>query len=285
MVLRLFIHGILFYTGFAAAEPLTIRVVAANLTSSSQQSYSPNNDNSSNPEGAGARILTALKPDIVLIQEFNTTVPVRQWLNKTLGEQYFFVVEKGMQIPNGIISRFPIAESGSWDDPVLSNREFCWARLQPPEKPPLWVVSLHLHSKGEESRAVQAKALMALLSARVPKDALLIVGGDFNTRGPHEACLKELTKLLTLPFQPPVDGNGNSTTNAPRNRPYDWVLTSEQLHRQEIPVALGGQLFNHGLVFDSRVFPAWEKCPPVQAGDSGVPFMQHMAVVRDFRIP
>ena len=284
-MLRLFIHGIFFCAGLAAAEPLTIRVVAANLTSDSQQSYSPNNGNNSNPEGAGARILAALKPDIVLIQEFNTSVPVRQWLNKTLGEQFFYYKEQGMQIPNGIISRFPIVESGSWDDPVLNNREFAWARLQPPEKPPLWVISVHLHSKGEASRAVQAKALVAMISAKVPKDALVIVGGDFNTRSPHESCLKEFATLLSLSAQPPADGNGNSTTNAPRNRPYDWVLASESFHRLEVPVELGGQHFDHGLVFDTRVFRDWEKCPPVQTGDSGVPFMQHMAVVRDFRMP
>jgi hypothetical protein len=39
------------------------------------------------------------------------------------------------------------------------------------------------------------------------------------------------------------------------------------------------------LVFDSRIFDPLEKLLPVQRGDSGVPFMQHMAVVRDFRIP
>ena len=39
-----------------------------------------------------------------------------------------------LQIPNGIISRFPIIESGSWDDPVLNNREFAWAHLRLPEK-------------------------------------------------------------------------------------------------------------------------------------------------------
>ena len=71
-----------------------------------------------------------------------------------------------MQIPNGIISRFPIIESGSWDDPVLNNREFAWAHLRLPEKRDLWVVSVHLHSKGESSRATQAAALAKFIAEK-----------------------------------------------------------------------------------------------------------------------
>jgi hypothetical protein len=50
-------------------------------------------------------------------------------------------------------------------------------------------------------------------------------------------------------------------------------------------VVLAGRSFPHGLVFDSRVFEPLDRVPPVQRGDSGLRFMQHMAVVRDFRIP
>jgi endonuclease/exonuclease/phosphatase family metal-dependent hydrolase len=269
----------------AWGEPLSVRVIAANLTSDNAQSYSPDNGNHSNPEGAGARILKALKPDIVLIQEFNTTVPVRQWINRTLGDDFVFTREAGMQIPNGIISRFPILESGAWDDPVLNNREFAWALLRLPEKRDLWVVSVHLHSKGESSRAKQAAALVAFIRAKVPKDAMLLVGGDLNTRTEHEKCFAALAGVVVVPERPPADGNGIIATNAPRNRPYDWVLASPALDSTAIPVELAGRKFPHGLVFDSRVFEPLEKVPPVQKGDSGVPNMQHMAVVRDFRIP
>lgn len=131
--------------GLARAEPLVIRVVAANLTSGNFQTYSPDNANHSNPEGAGARILKALQPDIVLIQEF-------------------------------------------------------------------------------------------------------------------------------------------ITTNSPRNRPYDWVLASAAMDRLEVPVKLAGLEFPHGLVFDSRTFEPLEKLAPVQKNDSAAPHMQHMAVVRDFKI-
>ncbi len=271
--------------GTAQAEPLMIRAVAANLTSDNKQSYSPDNGNQSNPEGAGARILKALKPDIVMIQEFNTSVPVRQWINRTLGEKFFFMAEKGMQIPNGIISRFPIVASGSWDDPVLNNREFAWAHLRLPEKRDLWVVSLHLHSKGEASRAIQAAALAKFIADKVPKEALLLVGGDLNTRATDEACFKELAGVVVIPENPPVDQLGGIATNAPRNRPYDWVLASAPLDQTAVPVKLAGAEFSHGLVFDSRVFEPLDQVAPVQKTDSGVPNMQHMAVVRDFRLP
>ena len=275
----------LFAFGLARAEPLMIRAVAANLTSDNRQSYSPDNGNHSNPEGAGARILKALKPDIVMIQEFNTTIPTRQWINQTLGENFVFMAEAGMQIPNGIISRFPIIESGSWDDPVLNNREFAWAHLRLPEKRDLWVVSLHLHSKGESSRATQAAALAKFITDKVPKDALLLVGGDLNTRSTGESCFKQLAAVVVIPENPPADQNGDITTNAPRNRPYDWVLASAPLDQFAVPVNLADTAFPHGLVFDSRVFEPLEKIAPVQKSDSGVPNMQHMAVVRDFRLP
>lgn len=271
--------------GLASGEPLSFRVIAANLTSDNAQSYSPDNGNHSNPEGAGARILKALKPDIVLIQEFNTTVPPRQWVNATLGEDFVFMREEGMQIPNGIISRFPIIESGAWDDPVLNNREFAWAHLRLPGKRDLWVVSVHLHSKGESSRAKQAAALTAFVREKVPKEAMLLIGGDLNTRGTHEKCFGVLAGVVVIPQNPPADGNGIIHTNAPRNKPYDWVLASPTLDAIEVPVEIAGAKFPDGLVFDSRVFEPLDQCPPVRKEDSGVPNMQHMAVVRDFRLP
>ena len=275
----------LFFPVIAHAEPLAVRVVAANLTSDRQQSYSLDNGNHSNPEGAGARILKALKPDIVLIQEFNTRVPVRQWVNKTLGQEYFFMSEKGVQIPNGIISRHPIAASGTWDDPVLNNREFAWARIRLPGKLDLWVISVHLHSKGETSRAAQATALAKLIQQHVPKDALLVVGGDLNTRTTEEECLEILSGVVVIPENPPADQDGDISTNAPRNRPYDWLLASGSLQKLAVPVKLAGGVFPNGLVFDSRVFKPLGQVVPVQKGDSGVPNMQHMAVVRDFAFP
>lgn len=283
-MIRHFLLGFL-SLGIARGDLLEIRAVAANLTSDNKQSYSPDNGNHSNPEGAGARILKALKPDIVMIQEFNTSIPVRQWINQTLGENYGFTQEQGMQIPNGIISRFPIAASGSWDDPVLDNRGFAWAQLRLPGNKDLWVVSVHLHSKGESSRKSQAAALAKFVAGNVPNSALLLIGGDLNARTTEESCFKELASVVTIPTHPPADQDGVIATNAPRNRPYDWVLSNAPLDQWAVPVKLGDAEFPNGLVFDSRVFEPLDKVAPVRKTDSGLPNMQHMAVVRDFRIP
>lgn len=271
--------------GIARAEPLTIRAVAANLTSGTKQSYSPDNGNHSNPEGAGARILKALKPDIVMIQEFNTSGPVRQWINNTLGENYNFMREEDVQIPNGIISRFPIVASGSWDDPEITNREFAWAQLHVPDKSDIWVVSVHLHSKGEKSRDTETAALARFIADKVPKDSLILIGGDFNAHATEEPCFKQLAPVVVIPANPPADQSGEISTNAARKHPYDWVLASPPLDQAAVPVKLADGEFPHGLVFDSRVFEPLDKVTPVQKSDSGVPNMQHMAVVRDFRLP
>lgn len=284
------LRGILIAWSLAAAlaggETLNVRVVAANLTSDPHgQSYSPDNGNHSNPEGAGARILTALKPDIVLIQEFNTTIPVRQWINQTLGEDFQFTREEGKQIPNGIISRFPIVESGAWDDPVLDNREFVWAHIRLPEKRDLWAVSVHLHSKGGGSRAAQAEALVKFIREKVPADAWLVIGGDLNTRSEDERCFPVLSGVVVKPEPPPADGSGIIHTNAPRNKPYDWVLASKSFCKLSVPTKLAGREFPNGLVFDTRVFDPIADLKPAKRDDSGVPNMQHMAVVRDFKLP
>ena len=275
----------LLLAGTAFAEPLNLRVIAANLTSDKQQSYSPDNGNHSNPEGAGARILKGLKPDIVLIQEFNTTMPARQWVNSTFGKDFHFFREETKGIPNGIISRYPIAASGHWDDPVLDNREFAWARIRLPGDRDLWAVSVHLHSKNATSRAKQTTALLESIQTNVPANALVLLGGDLNTHTTGEPCFPLMAESFVVPEKPPHDGLGNIFTNAPRNRPYDWVLASPTLDKHEIPVALAGLEFDGGLVFDTRVFEPLEKVPPVQATDSALQMMQHMAVVRDFRLP
>lgn len=270
-----------------AGEPLPLRVVAANLTSDNRQTYSPDNANHSNPEGAGARILKGLKPDVVLIQEFNTTVPVRQWVNATFGEGFAFAREAQAgngPIPNGVVSRYPIVASGSWDDPVLDNREFFWARIALPGGRELWAVSLHWHSKSATSRSREAVVLAERLRQEVPKGALLVVGGDLNTRSENEPCFDVLRRVVVVPGRPPVDGFGIPGTNAPRNRPYDWVLAGESLEKFAVPVKIGGKEYRSGLVFDSRAFELLDAVAPVRRGDSGLPMMQHMAVVRDFLV-
>jgi endonuclease/exonuclease/phosphatase family metal-dependent hydrolase len=270
-------------------SPVPLRVVAANLTSGNHQTYSPDNGNHSNPEGAGARILKALAPDVVLIQEFNTTVPVRQWINQTLGPEFQYVREAEEKvpnfIPNGVISRFPIVDSGEWDDPTQTNRDFVWAKIRLPNGKFLWAISVHLYSKKPAVRAKEARALEKMIRAVIPPEDLMVLGGDFNTRSENESSLDILDSLFPDPDPEPADRLGDSDTNAKRNSPYDRVLADAELDPHAVPVVIGGQNFRGGLVFDSRVFTPLSVLPPVQPGDSATPNMQHMAVVRDFLIP
>ena len=94
-------------TGFRAQK--VIRTTAANITSGNSQSY----------EGPGTRILQGLKPDVVMIQEFNvgnkTTAEFRSWVDTTFGTDFSYFRESSGAIPNGVISRWPIRQSGSWD--------------------------------------------------------------------------------------------------------------------------------------------------------------------------
>lgn len=265
--------------------PLRIRVVAANLTSSPDQSYSPDNGNHSNPEGAGARILKGLKPDIVLIQEFNCTIALSQWVSETFGKGYSWHRESGPGIPNGVISRFPIVASGEWDDETQRNRDFAWARIRLPNGRDLWAISVHLKAgNSEDIRRTEAMALVALLKDRVPKEDYVVLGGDFNTASRDEACIRILSQELDTRGEPPTDQRGVDGTNASRRKPYDWVLADADLQACMVPVELGGDRFDRGLVVDTRVFRPISALAPAKAADSGVPQMQHMAVVKDYVI-
>jgi hypothetical protein len=61
-------------------------------------------------------------------------------------------------------------------------------------------------------------------------------------------------------------------------------MAEPELDQLEVPVTVGSLTFSNGLVFDSRVFSDLSLVSPVQMGDSGETDMQHMAVVRSFRI-
>ena len=66
---------------------------------------------------------------------------------------------------------------------------------------------------------------------------------------------------------------------------FDVVLVDPDLSALQIPVAIGASTFPDGLVVDSRVYTPLEEIAPVLVDDSRAPFMQHMAVVRDFLLP
>ena len=269
--------------GFQTGQ--VIRTMAANITSGNEQSY----------EGPGTRIFQGLQPDIVMIQEFqvsnNTSTQIlRSWVDTTFGENFSFFCENNSGIPNGVISRWPILQAGSWDDGPLGvgDRGFAWARIDIPGEKNLWVISVHLKaSSGSDNptrRDSQAQTLVSLIQANVPAEDYLLIGGDCNTYSYSEACLATLSSVVDVSAPRPVDQSNDPDTNANRNSPYDWVMAEPELDALEVPVAIGSLSFSSGLVFDSRVFSDLSLVSPVQSGDSGATGMQHMAVVRSFRV-
>ena len=267
-------------TGFQTTG-LVIRTMAANTTSGSAQSY----------EEPGTRIFQGLQPDIVMIQEFqvnnNTSAQIlRSWVDTTFGTDFSFFCENYTGIPNGVISRWPIVSSGSWDDTTIGDRGFAWARIDIPGEKNLWVVSVHLKASSAyaSQRQSQAQQLVNYIQANVPPDDYLLIGGDCNTYSYTEACLGTLGEIVDVSAPRPVDQAGDADTNSGRYSPYDWVMAEPELDALEVPVTIGGLSFPSGLVFDSRVFSDLSLVSPVQPGDSGVNGMQHMAVVRSFQV-
>lgn len=259
--------------------PFRLRAMAANLTSGNNQSWTP---------GPGKRILQGLGPDVVLVQEFNygsnSEADVQGFVAEVCGSTCEYARGASGSIRNGVISRWPIIASGDWDDPEVGDREFTWAHIDLPGPRDLWVVSLHLLTSSAGKRNSEAQALITKLAANVPADDFLLLGGDFNTGTRSEACVSTLGQRVVTAGPHPEDNEGNESTNANRNKPYDWVLASRCLQKSQVPVAIGTQAFTGGLVFDSRVYTPLADVTPVLASDSSAPQMQHMGVVKDFLI-
>lgn len=264
---------------FADPNAAKMRIVAANLTSGAKQSYDP---------GDGARILNTLQPDIVLIQEFNfgdnSDNAIRAFVDKVFGPGFYYFREPGSSIPNGIISRYPILDAGTWDDRTSPNREFAWAKLDIPGPVDMWVISLHLLNGVAEDRTKQARDLVARIQKEINPKEYVVLGGDLNMNSRQEGSVQILSSVVS-PEVVPVDPKNNPNTNSNRSKPYDWVMPSRLLERFQVPTDFGGYSFPAGLVFDTRVFKPKAPLHPARPGDSGVPGMQHMPVVKDFEIP
>ncbi len=259
-----------------------LRVVASNLSSGA--SGMPTYD-----DGPGKRILTGLHPDVVLMQEFivggNAKAAVDGFVHDVCGASCVYFQQPSVNIPNGVISRYPIVASGVWDDAQTTDRDFVWAKIDVPGPHDLYAVSLHLLTKSETARADEATALVALLQANVPAGSFLVLGGDFNTSSRSETAITTLAAVVDTGGPFPVDNVANENTNAPRSRPYDWVLPNPALSALRFPVLLGTTPFPSGLVVDTRVYTPIGDLAPATADDSDAANMQHMAVVRDFLVP
>lgn len=267
------------YNG-VVGQPVKVRLMAANTSSGNLQSYDP---------GHGTRIFQGIKPDIVMIQEFNyrpgnTEADIRAWVTQTFGANFQYYREPGRNIPNGVISRYPILEAGVWDDPITTDREYVYARIDVPGAIDLWAISVHLRTT-DSLRPGQATTLVQLINANVPASAYLVIGGDFNTDSRTETCVNTLSQVVSTAGPWPADRNGDTGTNASRGAPYDWLMMDAELRARQVPVVIGASTFANGLVADTRVYSPIAEIAPALAADSGGPMMQHMAIVNDVLLP
>ncbi|MEO7110251.1 MAG: endonuclease/exonuclease/phosphatase family protein [Polyangiaceae bacterium] len=259
-----------------------LRIVAGNLSTGNNQNYDA---------GEGARIFTGLHADVILIQEFNvgdkSAAAAQTFVDTVCGAgcSYFQESPATYNIPNGIISRFPIIASGSWDDPSTTDRDFAWAQIDVPGPIDLYAVSVHLLTSGATQRSTQATDLVGLVNANVPAGAYVVIGGDLNTENRTEDATTTFDSIVDTDSPYPSDGANNDNTNQPRSKPHDWVMASPNLMASIVPVTIGSQSFSAGLVVDTRVFTPISDLAPAMATDSAASNMQHMAVVRDFMIP
>lgn len=273
-------------------DSVQIRIVAGNITSGKNQSYDP---------GHGIRIFQALKPDIALVQEMNygsnSASDYKSFAQKIVGTNYYAVDDADYQIPNGVVSRYPITSHGYWDDPNIDNRALMWAVVDIPGNKDIFAISVHLHTKPASDQTKAAQVIVdeiAKLKSSKPDKYYYVVGGDFN--GPTAVSSNGFGKNNTFYISgpDPVDDNGNSNTDHGRDDHYDFVLADYPLHEFQIPTVyysskdlIKTKTYEDGFVFDTRLYEQSvldEYFSPAKTSDSNDSYMQHMAVVKDFLI-
>ena len=278
---------------YECREPeVPIRIVAGNITSGDNQSYDP---------GHGIRIFQALKPDIALVQEMNyknnSASDYKSFAQQIVGTNYYAVDDADYQIPNGVVSKYPITSHGYWKDPNISNRALMWAVVDIPGEKDIFAISVHLHTSPASDQTKAALVIVdeiAKLKSANPDKYYYVVGGDFNgdTAVSSSGFGKNNTFYVSGPD--PVDEEGYGETNANRNKQYDFVLADYPLHEFQVPTVYYSskdstktKSYENGLVFDTRLYSQSvldEYFSPAQQNDSNASSMQHMAVVKDFLI-
>ena len=273
-------------------DSLQIRIVAGNITSGNKQSYDP---------GEGIRIFQALKPDIALVQEMNygnnSASDYKEFAQKIVGTNYYAVDSADYQIPNGVVSKYPITSHGYWKDPNITNRALMWAVVDIPGDKDIFAISVHLHTDPASDQTTAALVIVdeiEKLKSSKPDKYYYVVGGDFNGETAVSSGGFGKNKTFYISGPDPVDEEGNDCTNANRKKHYDYVLADYPLHGFQVPTVYYSskdstktKSYENGLVFDTRLYSQSvldEYFSPAKTSDSSASSMQHMAVVKDFLI-
>ena len=262
----------------------TVSIMAANTTSGANQEY----------EAPGNRIFQALCPDVALVQEFNMTngtteAVYRSWVDQTFGTNFSYCHEPlaSANIPNGIVSRWPIVAYGEWDDTTLTDRDFVWAKIDLPGDKYLYAVSLHIKaSSGYESQRTTETRMLTnyIAQAGWSTNDYVVIGGDFNLQVRTETALAVLTAKVVSDAHQSADQVGNKNTNSGRDNPYDLVLPSPNLDLRHRTYYFGGYAYANGVVYDTRIAWASGLPSPSLSTDSAAVNMQHMGAMKIFEL-
>ena len=193
-----------------------------------------------------------------MVQEFNagsnSTGELRAFVDSAFGPEYTFtraLASGRSPTASSPAIRFSPAASGPtprWPTATSSGR-----RSTSPSPIDLYAISVHLLGSGAGARDLEAGELVQHIQG-FPAGAYVVLGGDFNTSTRIEPCVQTLSSVLITAGPFPVDQANLDTTNTNRNKPYDWVLVNGPLASHEQSVAIGGNMFAHGLVVDTRVY-------------------------------
>jgi len=242
-----------------------------------------------------------LKPDIALVQEMNyknnSDSDYRNFAQQIVGASCYAVDDADYDIPNGVVSRYPIKSHGYWKDPNINNRALFWAVVDIPGNTDIFAISVHLKTDDGGKQNAAAKVIVdeiAKVKEKNPGKYYYVVGGDFNGTSAVSSNGFGKNNTFYVDGPDPVDEKKNGNTNAGRNKQYDFVLADYPLHEFQVPVVYYSskdpektKTYENGLVFDTRVYDQSvlnEYFSPAQKNDSGASNMQHMAIVKDFLI-
>ena len=257
-----------------------LRLVTGNLTTGNLQSY----------EDPGIRIFRGLAADVAMIQEFNvggnSDVELRTFVDDAFGTDYGYTrAAASGQIPNGIVTRYPILAAASGPTRRSRTATSCGRRSTFRGPNDLFAISVHLLSTSASARDLEAGELVQHIQG-LPSGAFVVLGGDFNTGTRSEACVQTLSSVLVT--ERPVSrrpGQPRQHQHATATSPTTGCSVNASLQATAIPVAIGANRFDNGFVADTRVYSPIDDLAPALAEDSGATNMQHMAVVRDFALP
>ncbi len=275
-----------------ARDPAGLRVVSWNVFFGRPRSQ---------PEGF-ARVLQALAPDVVLVQEWDRddSVALAAWFDKHLPEAAPWHAMTGAGWGVGIVSRTPLTRLSA-------------ARIARPEGAPaddfrpdealrlvaartrtrlgsVALASVHLRCCGhdgswqDEARVAEAGAIARHLGAAfAPGDGLRVIGGDMNlvgSRRPLQTIKRGLgaggTDLQAV--DSPLLGEGADYSWRNPRSPFtpgrlDWVLYG----------GVGGAAAKAFLFDSQRLSAAGRRATGIQADDTDQ--SDHLPLVVDFRVP